>query len=93
MIVTDKDAMADEAALYCRSARRFIENENWRHAAAELLARCKKLDMALQSLTPGGSEYVGDPERCVQRARDNAETYRQLWMEARGELAKRTESA
>jgi hypothetical protein len=91
-IVTDKDAMADEAALYCRRARRYIEDENWRLVAAHLLKRCKELDMALQSLTPGGSEYVGDPQRCVQRARDNVETYRQLWIEARGELAKRAES-
>lgn len=37
-------------------------------AAAE--AERKRYDMALQSLTPGGSEYVSDPERCVEHVRE-----------------------
>lgn len=36
-------------------------------AVGEKVAR---YDLALQSLTPGGSEYVGDPERCVQFVKD-----------------------
>lgn len=74
--------MIDNAKLFCRSAVRAIEQENWKAAAGALLDRCRELDMALQSLTPGGSEYVGDPERCVLRAKQNLETYRNLWREA-----------
>lgn len=74
--------MEDEAQLYCRSAASAIRNGQWEAACIELLARCRVLDMALQSLTPGGSEYVGNPDLCVRRARENLDNYRQLWREA-----------
>jgi len=75
--------MEDEAQLYCPGARTLIHKGDWEAATHLLLKRCRQLDMALQSLTPGGSEYVGNPERCVQRARENLDTYRKLWQEAR----------
>jgi DNA repair exonuclease SbcCD ATPase subunit len=37
----------------------------WNKAEAER----DRYDMALQSLTPGGSEFVHDPERCVETVR------------------------
>lgn len=43
-----------------------------------LLDHAKVLDMALQSLTPGGSEYVNDPKRCVEYCREVRETQHQL---------------
>jgi hypothetical protein len=33
------------------------------HRALE--ARVREFDLAMQSLTPGGSEYVNNPQRCV----------------------------
>lgn len=73
--------MIDNAKLFCRAAVRAIQQENWKAAAGALLDRCRELDMALQSLTPGGSEYVGDPERCVLVARKNLQNLRDKWME------------
>jgi hypothetical protein len=61
--------MEDMAKLYAPAAVRAIRRDQWDQAAALLLERCQQLDMALQSLTPGGSEYVGDPERCVAFAK------------------------
>lgn len=53
--------------------------------AAELLAVQRdgdKYRLALESLTPGGSEYVNDPERCrawIQRVKDDCvETHKNL---------------
>ena len=74
--------MIDEAKLYCRAAAIAIERMDWETATKVLLHRCKQLDMALQSLTPGGSEYVGAPERCVERVREQMNTYRELWRDA-----------
>ena len=74
--------MEDVAKLYAPAAARAIHNGHWDQAAALLLERCQKLDMALQSLTPGGSEYVGDPDRCVARAKEVRDQYRGLWQEA-----------
>lgn len=34
----------------------------------------RKLDIILQSLTPGGSEFVNDPDRCVAYIKDVRET-------------------
>jgi hypothetical protein len=31
-----------------------------------LVAKVREYDLALQSLTPGGSEFVSDPDRCVE---------------------------
>lgn len=77
-----REHMEDMARLYAPAAARCIRNNQWDQAAALLLERCQKLDIALQSLTPGGSEYVGNPDLCVQRAREKIETYRKLWREA-----------
>ncbi len=44
----------------------------------ELIEHAKVFDMALQSLTPGGSEYVNDPKFCVERAREIRETHHRL---------------
>ena len=67
--MTSKQTLADEARLYAPNAEAAISREDWRGAVSLLLIRCKRLDMALQSLTPGGSEYVGDPDRCVAHAK------------------------
>ena len=60
-----REHMEDMAKLYAPAAASAIRNKQWDQATALLLERCQKLDMALQSLTPGGSEYVGQPERCT----------------------------
>lgn len=65
-----RDHMEDMAKLYAPAAARAIRDRQWDQAAALLLERCQKLDMALQSLTPGGSEYVGDPDRCATFIRE-----------------------
>lgn len=78
-----REHMEDMAKLFAPAAARAISNEDWNQAAALLLERCQKLDMALQSLTPGGSEYVADPDRCVAYARKLIT----LGQEARLELA------
>lgn len=42
--------------------------------ARELLRRVEELDLALQSLTPGGSEFVHDSIRCVAYVQDVIKT-------------------
>lgn len=79
-----REHMEDMARLYAPGAARSIRQKDWINAAALLLERCQMLDMALQSLTPGGSEYVGDPDRCVAFAREQIQKGR----EARLELAR-----
>lgn len=39
---------------------------NWREGFQHVLNMLIHTDKALQSLTPGGSEYVHNPERCVE---------------------------
>lgn len=78
--------LIDDAKLYCRDAVGALSRDDWESAAQILLTRCRKLDMALQSLTPGGSEYVGDPERCVKRVREIIEQYRAMWRSAEAKL-------
>ena len=46
-------------------------------ACAKIAAEeIRKWSLALQSLTPGGSEYVDDPERCVQAVKDIRDFHR-----------------
>lgn len=73
--------MEDMAKLYAPAAARSFRNEDWMQAAALTLERCQKLDMALQSLTPGGSEYVGDPDRCVSYIREQINKGREVRLE------------
>lgn len=47
-----------------------------------LIEHAKVFDMALQSLTAGGSEYVNDPKRCVEYVREVRETQHKLIVEA-----------
>ena len=83
--------MEDLAKLYAPSAARCSRSGHWEQAVSLLLERCQKLDMALQSLTPGGSEYVGEPDRCVAHAEATIDRYRSMW---RAELRKlRAENA
>jgi hypothetical protein len=53
---------------------------------------CHRRELALQSLTPGGSEYVNDPERCVsfvKNVRDkNFELIKQFKLERDEALAR-----
>lgn len=42
----------------------------WRVTAEAIVADVRRFDLALQSLTPGGSEFVRDPERCVAYVKD-----------------------
>lgn len=74
--------MIDEAGVYCRAAVKHIQRGDWLAASVELLAQVRKLDMALQSLTPGGSEYVGDPDRCVAHVKRSRDLARQLYLDA-----------
>ena len=78
----DQQSMIDEASIFCRQAVKHITTGNWEAACGVLMGRVRELDMALQSLTPGGSDYVADPERCVARVREQMNTYRELWREA-----------
>ncbi len=66
----DRKYMEDYAKLYAPAASRLIARQQWDQATVALLERVKALDVALQSLTPGGSEYVGDPDRCVAYVQD-----------------------
>lgn len=75
-----REHMEDMARLYAPEAARAIRNKQWDQATALLLERCRKLDMALQSLTPGGSEYVGDPDRCAATVRKRIDNYRTRWL-------------
>lgn len=74
--------MIDDAKVYCRDAVGALTREDWETAAQILLTRVRKLDMALQSLTPGGSEYVGDPDRCVKFATETRQKFQQMWRDA-----------
>jgi hypothetical protein len=74
--------MIDDAQIYCRDAVASLSRGDYEAASKILLTRCRKLDMALQSLTPGGSEYVGDPNRCVTHAKEQIEKYREMWRDA-----------
>lgn len=47
------------------------ENADLRRQLAEAEKKRGAAMQALESLTPGGSEYVGDPERCVAHVRDH----------------------
>lgn len=76
--------LEDAAKLYAPASERYIRNKDWPNAVATLLERCRRLDIALQSLTPGGSEYVGDPDRCVAFAKEQIQKGR----DARLKLAK-----
>ena len=61
---------------------KFLEEElKGRDHEIEFLNKCRK---ALESLTPGGSEYFRDPERCVSCVRDRFKTGH----EAKKELVK-----
>jgi hypothetical protein len=67
----------DTLRIFCPSAGPYIlyaqmESEpvqerlfNWREGFQHVLHMLIHTDQALQSLTPGGSEYVHNPERCV----------------------------
>jgi hypothetical protein len=46
-----------------------LETAKWHQAFGVAEAERDRYDMALQSLTPGGSEFVHDPERCVETVR------------------------
>lgn len=85
MTERERQMMIDEAQVYCRGAARPIERGDWEAACVALLAALKKADMALQRLTPGGSEYVGDPDRCVARALEIREFYRDLALRRKAE--------
>ena len=56
-----------------------------REAAAEITrvrAEVERRDLALQSLTPKGSEYVNDPDRCVAYVRERFQSGHDAKMEA-----------
>ena len=72
----------DTLKLFCRSAIPYVtfaqmESEpdrerifNWREGFQHVLNMLIHTDQALQSLTPGGSEYINNPERCVGLVKD-----------------------
>ena len=60
----------DEAAVYCPVAVHYIKTGSWENAARVLLAALKSADIALQTATPGGSEYVGNVDRCAEMIRE-----------------------
>ena len=58
------------------------ENASLRAKLAEAEVERKRFDVALQSLTPGGSEYVNDPERCVAVVRQIRDSHHKLIRES-----------
>lgn len=62
--------LEDEAAVYCREAVAYIRSGNWEGATRILVTALKVTDMALQSATPGGSEYVANVDRCAEHIRE-----------------------
>lgn len=76
--------LEDDAAIFCREAVAYMRSGNWEGAARILLANLKATDIALQSLTPGGSDYVAAPDRCVEYVRDfKADAHKWRLQEAR----------
>ena len=75
-------ALEDLAQIYCPKARAMIVQQRWIEATSLLLSRIRELDMALQSLTPGGSEYVGNPERCAAHAKERMRSLQSSLIEA-----------
>lgn len=68
--------IADMIEVDRREGTHWIDREIWQRTLATLDAeqqRAEKWSLALQSLTPGGSEYVDDPERCVAFVRETRE--------------------
>ncbi len=61
--------LEDEASVYCSEAVAYMTSGNWEGAARILLVALKTTDMALQSATPGGSEYVANVDRCAEHIR------------------------
>lgn len=71
------DAIEWEGSALVYRTRVLTGSENnlqtWEKLAAEvnrLREETKRLDRLFQSLTPGGSEFVNDPERCIKFAKD-----------------------
>lgn len=94
--MTDRDHTIDGAKIFCPAAVPWLRKAGdvrlplterlfaWRMAYECAFQGLFDRDVALQSLTPGGSEYVNDPARCVRLAR-----YRQEALhEERAELAR-----
>lgn len=83
----------DALKIFCPSAIPYVaqahrEEEDcsfmWREAFQHVFNALVYTDQALQSLTPGGSEYVHNPDRCVEFVRDQKAALHR----ARCELAK-----
>lgn len=72
--------LRDQVRAIGRAAER--EGDALRAKVETLEAAHRKVDLALQSLTPGGSEYVNDHERCVEYVRDTLEQKHRILVEA-----------
>lgn len=67
---------------HTRSSKRHgfsIRNQNWEE-------KYKKVMRALESLTPSGSEFVDDPERCVAFVKSYRETMMNVIRQTKIEL-------
>jgi hypothetical protein len=93
----------DTLAIFCPSAGPYIryaqmEGEpvperlfNWREGFQHVLHMLIHTDRALQSLTPGGSEYVHNPDRCVALVKEQQAALHELRVKSaveRTQLAK-----
>jgi hypothetical protein len=70
VVCLDHHQVREDAAV----RQMMIERAEAAAAIRSLLAEIERRDRALQSLTPGGSEYVNDPERCVSFVRERHES-------------------
>ena len=55
-------------------------------------AEVRRYDLALQSLTPGGSEFVRDPERCVEFVRQARDEEHKALMAAKAKVKRMREA-
>jgi len=63
-------ALRDDGTILVEDLLEDRDMESVHEELSALKAEVAKQDLLFQSLTPGGSEYVGDPERCVAYAKD-----------------------
>ncbi|MEM9357716.1 MAG: hypothetical protein AAGB04_16045 [Pseudomonadota bacterium] len=62
----DHEKLLDLAKMYCPDASTPIAEKDWEQAVMALMIRIRALSTHLQGLTPGGPDYVGDPEKCIE---------------------------
>lgn len=60
-------------------------DDDWPCPTLRLLDEVERWALALQSLTPGGSEYANDPTRCVRFVRETRTTQHEAIKKSKGD--------